>query len=197
MSKRSYLLLVLTLIFPVTGQTQSGWTGFYWGLGIGQSDFSYNQPEIVSTYDFLSDGSQFEENATTFEAFVGTQFDQYLGIEGIFSSVGDVIATSAGRKYKLFDVTTVAIVANLSERFGESSRIFGRFGVHLWDIAEPSGDLDTISSGTDLTYGLGVDINIYDSADRQLRVLWSHYEFDQIQLDESNTLTFSLLFGGG
>jgi hypothetical protein len=127
----------------------------------------------------------------------GIQFDEHLSTEGVFSPIGDVIATSAGSKYKLFDVTTLAIVASLSGRLGESSRIFGRFGVHLWDIAEPNSDLDTISSGTDLTYCFGVDINIYDNADRQLRVLWSHYDFDQVQLDESNTITVSLLFGGG
>jgi hypothetical protein len=82
----------------------------------------------------------------------------------------------------------------LSNQVTERIRLFGRIGTHFWDISESSGALNTINNAVDLTYGLGVDINIYGDRSRQLRLQWNHYEYDGVFIDNGDIISVSLLF---
>ena len=52
----------------------------------------------------------------------------------------------------------------------------------------------TLESGEGFLYGAGVNINIYNNKDRMLRVEWEHHEFDNITLDNVDTVSVSAIF---
>ena len=58
----------------------------------------------------------------------------------------------------------------------------------IWDISESSGNLYTINNAVDLTYGIGMDVNLYGHRSRQLRFQWNHYEYDGVFINNSDTL---------
>lgn len=185
--------LTITLI-AISANSFASSPAFYLGVGVGQSMFEFNEPNIIGDYPQLSNASTIKDDATAFSFYGGIPLDEYLSLEFDFALAGDITAKEANRNRKLFDVSTLAITAMLSKRLSENSRLFGRLGAHLWDISQSSGNLDTINNAVDLTFGFGVDINIYGDTSRQLRVQWNHYEYDGIYLEDSDIISVSLLF---
>ena len=169
---------------------------FRWALApaIGQSSFNLNEANIIADYGSLSSSSSFVDNPTSFGILGGVQLDEYLSVELDLLMAGDISANEGGRRFKLFDVSTLALTVMLSHPLGERSRLFARAGVHFWDISQSFGNLDTINTATDPTWGLGADINLYGDRSRQLRIQWNHYEYDGIYLESSDTLSLGLLF---
>ena len=179
-------MATITLITISTNSFASK-PSYYLGVGVGQSSFEFNEPNIIADYSQLTATSRIKDDATAFSFYGGIPFDEYLSLEFIS-------AKEANLNRKLFDVSTLAITAMLSKPLSENSRFFGRLGAHLWDISESSGELDTINNAVDLTFGFGIDINVYGDRSRQLRVQWNHYEYDGIYLDDSDLFSVSLLF---
>ena len=167
---------------------------FSWGLGVGSSQFKLNETELAASYASLSSASTFNDSSTSFDFFGGMNFDEHLSLELNMSLAGDIVARESGRNIKLFDVSTVAVTIALSTQVAQSTQLFARLGVHLWDISASFDSSDSINSAVDLTYGFGADINIYGDRSRQMRVQWNHYEYDGIFLDSNDSLTFSVLF---
>lgn len=185
--------LIITLI-AISSNSFASSPAFYLGVGVGQSMFEFNEPNIIGDYPQLSNASTIKDDATAFSFYGGIPFDEYLSLEFDLVLAGDIAAREANRNRKLFDVSTLAITAMLSKPVSENTRFFGRLGAHLWDISESSGNLDTINNAVDLTFGFGVDINIYGDKSRQLRVQWNHYGYDGIYLEDSDIVSVSLLF---
>lgn len=185
--------LIITLI-AISSNSFASSPAFYLGVGVGQSMFEFNEPNIIGDYPQLSNASTIKDDATAFSFYGGIPFDEYLSLEFDLVLAGDISAREANRDRKLFDVSTLAITAMLSKPVSENTRFFGRLGAHLWDISESSGNLDTINNAVDLTFGFGVDINIYGDKSRQLRVQWNHYGYDGIYLEDSDIVSVSLLF---
>lgn len=192
--KRCCVLIFLALLMSLSGKSYAQEYRFALAPAIGQSSFELNEANIIADYASLSSSSSFVDNPTSFSFLGGMQLDEYLSVEMDLLIAGDISADEAGRRFKLFDVTTVAFTLMLSYPLGERSSLFGRIGVHLWDISQSFGNLDTINNATDLTYGLGADINLYGDKSRQLRIQWNHYEYDGIYLESSDTLSLGLLF---
>lgn len=185
--------LIITLI-AISSNSFASSPAFYLGVGVGQSMFEFNEPNIIGDYPQLSNASTIKDDATAFSFYGGIPFDEYLSLEFDLVLAGDIAAREANRNRKLFDVSTLAITAMLSKPVSDNTRFFGRLGAHLWDISESSGNLDTINNAVDLTFGFGVDINIYGDKSRQLRVQWNHYGYDGIYLEDSDIVSVSLLF---
>ena len=188
-------LLFLTLISSTSFAQDSN--EYYIGMGIGSSQFNLNKNNLIEEYSDLGATSSFGDNSTSFNFFGGWSLDRYLDIEADFISTGDITAKDGNREVKLFDVTTLAISTVLSKQINENARIFGKIGVHFWDISESSGNLDTINNAIDLTYGLGADLNLYGDKSRQLRLQWNRYEYDGVFIDSNDTISASLLFHFG
>jgi len=167
---------------------------YYFGLGIGNSQFDLNESNITSEFTSLDSSSSFSDDATSFSLFAGIPLDQYLSLEADFQSTGDISATGPDKKVKLFDTSTLAITAVISRQVNDNVSLFGKVGAHFWDISEGSDDLDTIDSAIDLIYGLGADINLYGDRSRQLRVQWNHFEYDGVLIESNDTFSISLLF---
>ena len=186
--------IIFTLLMVLSLPTYADNSYYYLGLGIGNSQFDLNKSNIIADDSRLGSGSSFTDDSTAFDFFGGIQLDQYLSLEADILLAGDITATDAGRKFKLFDTSTLALTIALSKQIGDGIRMFGKIGAHLWDISEGSSDLDTIDNAVDLTYGLGMDINLYGDLSRQMRIQWNHYEYDGIFIDSNDTISVSLLF---
>jgi len=187
----SMLLILLTIL---SADAIADDIRYIWGLGLGSSQFQLNKSELVASYSGLTSASTFIDSSTSFNAFGGLKFDQYLALEMDLILSGDIVAREAGRSLKLFDVSSVALTLALSSELTQKAQLFARLGVHFWDIAESSGSFDTINSAIDLTYGAGIDINLYGDRSRQMRIQWNHYEYDGIYIDSSDTFSLSLIF---
>ena len=187
------LLAVFLLLSTTSGYAGEG--DFYFGLGVGKSQLQLNEPTLINDYVLPSD-SQFADSTTVFSLYGGFQLDEYMSLEMDFLTGGDVIATSSTtQSYKLFNTSSLAFTAMISTNISDNISAFGRLGAVFWSISEGSMDNEvTINDSTDLTYGFGVDINLYGSAERQLRLQWNRYEYDGVYIKSSDTFTGSLLF---
>ncbi len=186
-------LLIMIGLLLVSAAAESG--SYLLSLGIGNSNFQLNQPSIVANFNPpLTGSSTFNDSATAFSFYGAKRLDEYLTLEADFLISGDITATEAGQIIKLFDVSSLAITLALGKQFGERTGLFARLGAHFWDISEGSGNLNTFNSAVDITYGIGMDVNLYGDRSRQLRVQWNHYEYDGVFIDDSDTLTVNLLF---
>lgn len=186
-------LTILLLMASLSGNAFAEDLGLFLGLGLGSSQYQLNEANIIADYGSLSNASRFNDEPTSFSFFGGWRLDELMALELDFLMAGDITAREAGRQFKLFDVSTLALTLAISTAIGERTRIFGRLGVHMWDLTV-GGDLDSINSAVDPTYGLGADINLYGDRSRQLRVQWNHYEFDGTYVDDSSALSLGILF---
>ncbi len=187
------ILLTVLVLLPVSATAEPG--SYLLSLGIGNSNFQLNQPGIVAGFSPpLTGSSTFSDSATAFSFYGAKRLDEYLTLEADLLFSGDITATEAGQIIKLFDVSSLAFTLALGKNFSERIALFGRLGAHFWSISESSVDLDTINNAVDLTYGIGMDVNLYGDRSRQLRIQWNHYEYDGVFIDDSDTLTVNLLF---
>ena len=194
MNKGLLVFIVTAILIATPPDSHSHNHSYYLGVGIGQSSFDFNQLNIVSDFSQLSNASTITDDATSFNFYGGIPLDEYLSLEFDLVLAGDISAREAGRKTKLFDVSTFAVTAMLSRPVSDNTRLFGRLGAHMWDISESGGALDTINNAVDLTFGFGADINLYGDTSRQLRVQWNHYVYDDIYIEDSDILSISILF---
>ena len=52
----------------------------------------------------------------------------------------------------------------------------------------------SVGDGVDLTYGVGMDIDLYGGEERKLRIKWKRFEFDDVYLSSADLITLGLLF---
>lgn len=187
-----YLILACMVMLQPT-QVAAEYNLFSVSVGIGNSNFQLNQPGIVTSYG-LSGSNEFNDSATAFSLYGAMQFDEYLSLEADLLIAGDITVVELGQVIKLFDVSSFAVTVALAKPVGARSRIFARLGAHFWDISESSGNWGTINNAVDLTYGIGMDVNLYGDRSRQLRIQWNHYEYDEVFIIDSDTITLNLLF---
>jgi hypothetical protein len=177
MNKGLFFSMATITLITISTNSFASKPSYYLGVGVGQSSFEFNEPNIIADYSQLTATSRIKDDATAFSFYGGIPFDEYLSLEFDFVLTGDISAKEANLNRKLFDVSTLAITAMLSKPLSENSRFFGRLG-----------------DAVDLTFGFGIDINVYGDRSRQLRVQWNHYEYDGIYLDDSDLFSVSLLF---
>ncbi len=185
-----FILLMTFNSLPVMAFGQ----GFRFGVGLGSSSFELNEPGLISKYSSVTTTSNITDSATALTIFGGIEFDEYLSLNTDLLILGDITSSQGGLKTKLFDVSSIAITADLSQPLSESITGFVRLGIHSWDISEGDDNSSSIDTAVDLTYGLGLNINIYGDKSRQIRVQWNRYEYDGVFIDTSDTVTLSLMF---
>ena len=187
------LLLFAQMLVAMNAMAEEG--SFSIGVGLGYSSFNLNETNLINTNPDLNPGAQFDDSATTFNLYGAWIMDDHFALELDLVFAGDVTASDSGIKYKLFDVTTLAPTLAYNYRISKGIKLFGRFGVHLWDISEGSGYYsNSISSAVDLTYGLGVDFSLFGNRARQLRLQWNHYEYDGVFINDNDIISLNLIF---
>lgn len=195
MKPRSFLLNIILLMIVVMPYRVDGFDDRYsFGVGVGSTAFNLDEANIVANYVSLNDSATFTDNSTTFVIYGGIRLDEYMVIETDFLMQGDIAATQSGVKRKLFDVDTLSVTVALQHELSSRINAFARIGVHMWDATVGSDSLTSVDSSVDLTYGLGLDINVYGGKERVMRIQWNHYEYDGVFLDHGDTLSLSLRF---
>jgi OOP family OmpA-OmpF porin len=139
-------------------------TGFYAGVGVGQS--------MVDEY-FADDED------TGYQVFGGYQVNPYFGLEAAYTDFGEV--DLAGNVGKL-EADTLSLVGVGTLPFTDSFSGYAKLGFHSWDAEVNAAGLGRAETdGTDPTYGLGLQYRFTDNV--ALRGEYSRFEMDDTDVD--------------
>ena len=158
---------VLILCGPAKAQD----SGFYAGLGVGQSKIN----------DMCDGATTCDNKDSSWTGFVGYQINKNFGVELGYVDLGKGTATgtvlgvpvAASADAKTFELVGVGTIP-----FGQDFGAFAKLGIHRWslDVTGIAGGIPVSASdnGTDLTYGLGLQWNFHKQAGA--RLYWQRYE---------------------
>ena len=139
--------------------------GFYAGAGVGQS---------------FVDEAGYDDEDTAFSVFGGYQFNRYFAVEGAYTDFGKIEPEALGSDLEAdaASITAVGIVP-ITDKFSAYAKAgFSRWNLDT-ELPAVTGTQD--DSGTDPTYGLGVQYNITDAV--SLRGEYNRFEVEDIDLD--------------
>ena len=188
------LLILIAMIQPACADSgqESPTTPWYLGLGIGESILGLNKSNIASAFSAATTASSYNHDDFAFHIFGGYFLDPLLAVEFGYAELGNVIATTNGTSSRLFNIYSLYVDTLLNHRYNRNAAIYAKVGAHFWDIGTRSGS--SITNGTDLMLGAGIELNIYGGNNRVVRVEWVRYQFDRVYLDSSDTLALNLVF---
>lgn len=163
----------------------------YFGAGVALTDIDINQQNLKAI-NSLPAQTGFDNQGGGYSIFLGTKLDRYLSLEMAYSELGDIQMTLNNQTTELFSVDAISVTSTLSYPLSQNTDIYAKLGVAEWNIENKNSFFK--DSGTGLTYGMGLDINLYGSKNRSLRVEWTHQEFDEISINNSDTISASMVF---
>lgn len=162
--------LTRTLIALLAGASAFGANaaedkGFYAGAGIGQS---------------FVDERGYDDEDTAFSVFGGYQFNRYFAVEGAYTDFGKIEPEGLGRNLEAdaLSVSAVGIVPFTDKFSGYAKAGFSRWNLDT-ELPAVTGTSD--DSGTDPTYGLGVQYRFNDRV--ALRGEYNRFEVEDIDVD--------------
>lgn len=138
---------------------------FYAGVGAGQS---------------LVDEGSYDDEDTAFSVFGGYQFNRYFALEAGYADLGSLESNAAGRD---LEANSAYLTAVGTVPFTEKFSGYAKAGFQRWDLDAGipavigTGD----DSGTDPTYGVGLQYRFNDSV--ALRGEYSRFEIEDADLD--------------
>src|SRR6266511_1209562 len=147
---RNLLTAALLALIAVSTPALSQDTGWYAGLGVGQSTAKGACDGIAGP------GISCDEKDTAFKILGGYQVNQNFGVEFAYTDLGQATASFAGfgsiaiaaKGFELLGVGTMPINQQWS--------VYGKLGLFRWDVdaKDGTGLVGSVSAtGTDLTYG--------------------------------------------
>jgi len=118
----------------------------YMGAGVGQSK--------------VNEGS-YDDRDTAFSVFGGYDFNQYFSVEAGYADLGNLKSNVGGPD---LEATAPYIAAVGKLPINDKVSLYAKAGVNRWslDDAAPSLTGTSDDSGTDPTYGIGVNYRIND-----------------------------------
>lgn len=138
--------------------------GFYVGAGAGQS---------------YVDESTYDDEDTAFSVFGGYQFNKYFGLEAGYVDFGKLESDGIGSD---LEANSGYLVAVGSVPFTDKFSGYAKAGFQRWDLDTPIAATGTRDdTGTDPTYGLGVQYQFNDAF--ALRGEYSRFELEDADLD--------------
>jgi len=164
----------------------------YYGLGIGLSLLAYNSSNIATAFAAASSNSSLNNNDFSVNVFGGYQLDPFLGLEFGVGQLSNTIVTTNGTPTKLFNTYTAFIDATMSHRYNDQTTLFGKIGAHFWNLGSNSST--TLTEGTDLSLGTGLEFNLSGDTGHVMRIGWTHYLFNNIYIDKIDTVSLHLVF---
>lgn len=100
-----------------------------------------------------TDEHQLSDDDNAYKAFVGYRLNPYLAVEGAWVDLGKFDGDKGD-----FEGHSLQAAAHLGFPIGQRVRMFASAGVHAWDAdKDVAGD----SSDLDMTYGLGVEMDVF------------------------------------
>lgn len=148
MRKNKVLSILLVSSIACTAAFSAGAqdNGFYAGVGAGQSKV---------------DEGGYDDRETAFSAFGGYDFNRYVGVEAGYADLGE-LKSNVGAP--ALQATAPYLVAVGKLPINDKFTAYAKAGINRWSlddaVASVTGTND--DSGTDATYGLGVQYRIND-----------------------------------
>ena len=167
MSKNKMLsrALIAVLAGAAAFGAQAADKGFYAGAGVGQS--------------FVDEGN-YDDEDTAFSLFGGYQFNRYFGLEAGYADFGKLEPRGNGPD---LEASSVYLTAVGTVPITDSFSAYAKAGFQRWDLdtALPGVVGNNDDSGTDPTYGVGVQYRFTDHV--ALRGEYSRFEIEDTDLD--------------
>ncbi len=168
----------------------------YWGLGFDWMNFSMNRGGVLNTFPSLSQGANLQSSSANLHGFVGFRLDEILSVQCDLIGMGSVRVTDLGVTRKLFDPILFSVSAVMTQPLSNNLKAYGKLGGSYWSLSQPltSTQALNLNSGFGLSFGAGLDINLYGGTDRVLRLEWNHYKMDGVLIDKADGLTLGANF---
>lgn len=164
---------------------------FYIGAGISHSSFDINQLNMAAAYG-TSPTDEFKIQGSGLNILMGFQVDPHLAFELSYADLGSVALDNDTVQRKVFDAEVINLSSKLSMPVSEDIEAFAKVGLSYWSTLDD--DMDSLESGSGISYGAGIDINVYGNKDRIMRVEWHHQTYDEIVFNGSDTVSLSAVF---
>ncbi len=128
--------------------------------------------------------------------FLGYRFDEILAVQCDFVGGGSIRVNDNGVNKKLFDPFLFSVSAVLNKPISENLNAFGKLGGTFWTLSQPltSAQSLTVDNGFGLSFGAGVDFNLYGGKERMIRLEWNHYKMDDVLIKSADSLTIAGIF---
>ena len=167
MSKNKMLSTALLAVLAGASAfgAQAADKGFYAGAGVGQS---------------YVDERDYDDEDTAFSVFGGYQFNRYFGLEAGYADFGKLEPRGNGDE---LEANSVYLTAVGTVPFTDNFSAYAKAGFQRWDLdtATPSIVGNDDDSGTDPTYGVGLQYRFTDHL--ALRGEYSRFEVEDTDLD--------------
>jgi long-chain fatty acid transport protein len=170
---------------------EGDWAGinfdnWYAGFGFGQSKYGSVAATSANT------------NTEGWKVYTGYQFNKYLGVEGGYSNLNDLTATTGTTHIEIVsEAWSLAAVGSypLTEKFSVTGKLGAAYVLTRTDTKV--GTALTQRTGEDdyrPNYGVGVSYALLDNF--KLRAEWERFELDDVAADHIDLMTagFSLAF---
>ncbi|MCY1207549.1 Outer membrane protein beta-barrel domain protein [compost metagenome] len=129
-----------------------------------------------------TDEHSLSDDDNAYKAYIGYRLNPYLAIEGAWVDLGNFEGDRGD-----FEGHSVQAAAHLGVPVGDRLRLFASAGVHAWDAdADVAGD----SSDLDLTYGLGVELDVFRNVG--VRLEQEVLKVGDIELDQTSASAYLL-----
>lgn len=165
----------------------------YWGIGYDAVNFRANRNGVLAQYPTLSSGTEVQPDSSNMSGIFGWRMDEHLAMQIDMIGFGSIRATDNGVSKQLFSPTLLTISAIMSQALSERVSVFGKLGGSYWYLTEQNAQ-SSVNDGFGLSYGAGVDFNLYGGKERMLRLEWTHYKMDGVLLDSADGLSLGALF---
>jgi len=194
MKNRLYFPLAMAL-FGASGvvAADSPATGFYVGAGIGKAYADLDEGDVtqpLANAGFAIAGSSKEDDATSWRLFFGLRINPYLALEATWLDLGeyeiktDIGGGNPGHLRSTLDAGStfnLGLVAGYP--FTDRVHGFAKLGAVVWSadvesrayLASGSAISKDDDSGTDLSFGLGVGVDLTEQI--AVRGDWDRYQF--------------------
>ncbi|MDH4580559.1 porin family protein [Pseudomonas sp. BN415] len=128
------------------------------------------------------DDNTLGDDDNSYKAYVGYRLNPYLAVEGAWVDLGSFEGSRGD-----FDGHSLQAAAHFGVPIGDRLRLFASAGVHAWDAEEDTtGD----SSDLDLTYGVGVELDLFRNIG--VRLEQEVLKVGDIELDQTSASAYLL-----
>jgi len=170
-------ILLGCLALGVSGTVLAGQPGLFFGGGMGY--YRIRQDNFFNSTSGLTGSSgehDFSDEHTAYRAFLGVDFNRYLGIQGSYASFGK--ASSGGGD---IDSHGKGIAAVLSLPLTDSFSVYGKYGRLYWHKHYANGATSRSDDGSDPFYGAGARFLI--SPALAFRLGYDRYSLNRTHID--------------
>jgi len=182
-------LFVAPQVYATTGDEFES-TG-YIGVGLTSTDLALNDENLSQTYAG-NDTSTFNQNGNAFKLFLGYQYDPLLGLEFGYTSFGEMVMSGNSAKSNLFNTDGIYFSTTATKAITKNVTATAKAGMFFWTLYDNA--YDPLEEGQGITYGAGLDLNLYGGKERTLLIEWEHYSFSDVSLKDGDTIGASIKF---